>query len=134
MRYLCFIILCIYCIADRLLIYNTRNMAFKKGQSGNPLGRTPGSKNKKTVAKEHALKAKIEDVDGVLSSYLTGDGAAHSLADDFFSKDLSAKDRLNVAEKLMQYRFPKMQSTAVDLTAKNENAVTLEQKLAELAG
>lgn len=107
-------------------------MAYKKGQSGNPAGRKPGTKNKRTVAIEKGLHAKIEDVDNVLTPYLSGT-AQHTLADDFNSTELTPRDRLQIAERLMQYRFPKMQSTSVDLTAKTETVRTLEEKLSELA-
>lgn len=46
---------------------------------------------------------------------------------------LEPKDRLAVAEKLMQYVMPKMQSTAIDLNA-TDGKKTIEDTLAELAG
>jgi len=47
-------------------------------------------------------------------------------------QELEPKDRLVVAEKLMNYVMPKMQATAVDLKASNRDA-SLEERLAQLA-
>jgi hypothetical protein len=44
---------------------------------------------------------------------------------------IDAKDRLIIAEKLMQYTMPKMQSTSVDIST--EHKKTIEDRLAELA-
>lgn len=53
------------------------------------------------------------------------------MTSDFMALD--PKDRLLIAEKLMQYTMPKMQSTAVDITA-GDREKTIEERLAELAG
>jgi uncharacterized protein YeeX (DUF496 family) len=51
------------------------------------------------------------------------------------SKDFNAikdpRDRLAIAEKLMQYIMPRMQSTSVDITA--EAKKTIEDRLHELS-
>jgi hypothetical protein len=49
---------------------------------------------------------------------------------DFDSLD--PKDRLAIAEKLMQYVMPKIQSVAVDL-ANADAKITIESKLKELS-
>jgi len=108
-------------------------MPYKKGESGNPSGRKVGSKNKRTLAIERGLKAKIEDVDNVLSSYLSGEGSEHSLSEDFNSSELTPRDRLMIAEKLMTYRFPKMQSTAVDLTTTTDSSRSIAERLRVLS-
>lgn len=46
---------------------------------------------------------------------------------------LEPKDRLVIAERLMQYTLPKMQSTAVDISTTDKDK-TIEDRLAELAG
>lgn len=82
-------------------------------------GRKAGTPNKTTAF----TKSIINDL---LTSY-TESGL---MAKDF--KDLEPKDRLAIAEKLMQYSIPKMQSTAVDLNT-NDKATTIEEKLSKLA-
>lgn len=52
------------------------------------------------------------------------------MASDFATLD--PKDRLAIAEKLMQYVMPKMQSTSVDITAE-QNTKTIEDMLRDLA-
>ena len=46
--------------------------------------------------------------------------------------ELEPKDRLTIAEKLMQYVMPKMQSTSVDLNAAS-NTRTIEDMLSDLS-
>lgn len=54
-------------------------MAFVKGQSGNPVGRKPGTKNKRTLVGE-ALEARSEDVaKAVIAAALDGDMTAAKL-------------------------------------------------------
>ena len=53
------------------------------------------------------------------------------MTSDFMALD--PKDRLVIAERLMQYTMPKMQSTAIDLST-GDNEKTIEDRLAELAG
>lgn len=53
------------------------------------------------------------------------------MSDDFLA--LEPKDRLFIAEKLLQYTMPKMQATAIDLAA-GDREKTIEDRLAELAG
>ena len=64
---------------------------FQPGQSGNPAGRPPGSKNVLTKTIRKRLKAvidsQIEEMPGLLD-------------------DLPARDRLDVIVKLMKYVLP----------------------------
>jgi hypothetical protein len=54
-------------------------MAFVKGQSGNPVGRKPGTKNRRTLVGE-ALEARSEDVaKAVIAAALDGDMQAAKL-------------------------------------------------------
>ena len=53
------------------------------------------------------------------------------MTSDFMA--LEPKDRLVIAERLMQYTMPKMQATAIDLST-GDNEKTIEDRLAELAG
>lgn len=107
-------------------------MPFKKGQSGNPLGKPKGVKSKRTMIAEQDLKTGLDGIGKVVTAYVSGTGK-HSLAEDLNDGELTARDRLLIMEKYAQYAYPKMQSTSVDLTAKTETTVTLAEKLAELA-
>jgi hypothetical protein len=52
-------------------------MPFEKGQSGNPLGRTPGSRNKATIIAETLLQGEIEELTRVaIERAKAGDMAA----------------------------------------------------------
>ena len=53
------------------------------------------------------------------------------MTSDFMALD--PKDRLVIAERLMQYTMPKMQATAIDLST-GDREKTIEDRLAELAG
>ena len=53
------------------------------------------------------------------------------MTSDFMA--LHPKDRLVIAERLMQYTMPKMQATAIDLNT-GDREKTIEDRLAELAG
>jgi hypothetical protein len=52
------------------------------------------------------------------------------MSSDFLA--LEPKDRIVIAEKLMQYIMPKMQSTSVDFAEKSTR-ITIEQRLAQLS-
>ena len=83
-------------------------------------GRQKGVPNKATVLGKDAIVGLLADYSnsGLMSS-------------DFSALD--PKDRLAIAEKLMQYVMPKMQSTALDISS-GERKKTIEDTLAELAG
>lgn len=82
-------------------------------------GRVKGTPNKATVMSKTIINALLADYSnsGLMSK-------------DFLALD--SKDRLTIAEKLMQYVIPRMQSTSVDLAVANDKK-TLEETLATLA-
>ena len=81
-------------------------------------GRTKGTPNKVTADMRATIK-------GLLDEY-SGSG---KMSSDFLT--LNPKDRLMVAEKLMQYAIPKLQATTIDVS---ENAQkTIEDTLLELS-
>lgn len=82
-------------------------------------GRQKGSVNRVTAM----TKAVISDL---LSDYQD----SGLMGSDFLA--LEPKDRIQCAEKMMQYIMPKMQSTAVDFNNK-ATKITIEQQLRELA-
>lgn len=67
----------------------------------------------------------------VIVSLLSDYSNSGLMASDFMA--LEPKDRLVIAERLMQYTMPKMQATAIDLNT-GEKEKTIEDRLAELAG
>jgi hypothetical protein len=81
-------------------------------------GRTKGIPNKATTLGKEVIQQ-------MLSEYSN----SGLMSQDFMAID--AKDRLIIAEKLMQYTMPKMQSTSVDIST--EHKKTIEDRLAELA-
>lgn len=83
-------------------------------------GRKKGTPNKATTLGKEVIVTLLADYSE--SGLMTSDFMA-----------LDPKDRLLIAEKLMQYTMPKMQSTAVDITA-GDREKTIEERLAELAG
>lgn len=82
-------------------------------------GRKKGTPNKSTILGKEVLVS-------LLSDY----SASGLMTSDFMALD--PKDRLMIAERLMQYTMPKMQSTAVDLKSA-DNQKTIADRLAELA-
>lgn len=82
-------------------------------------GRKKGTPNKATTLGKEVIVTLLADYSE--SGLMTSDFMA-----------LDPKDRLLIAEKLMQYTLPKMQSTAVDITA-GDREKTIEERLAELA-
>jgi hypothetical protein len=67
----------------------------------------------------------------VIVSLIKNYAESGMMSEDFLSLD--PKDRLIIAERLMNYTMPKMQSTAVDL-AVGDKQRTIEDRLTELAG
>jgi len=82
-------------------------------------GRKKGTPNKSTVLGKEVIVSLLADYSD--SGLMTSDFMA-----------LDPKDRLVIAERLMQYTMPKMQSTAVDITT-GDREKTIEDRLAELA-
>lgn len=81
---------------------------FKKGKSGNPNGRPKGSKNKATTSVRVWLAQLIDD-------------NREQLAKDF--KNISAKDRLAMLDKFLQYLIPKQSTTGVDFNTLSDAQV-----------
>lgn len=82
-------------------------------------GRTKGVPNKTTAATKE-----------IITNVLTEYSNSGKMGQDFDSLD--PKDRLAIAEKLMQYVMPKIQSVAVNL-ANADTKITIETQLRELA-
>lgn len=82
-------------------------------------GRKKGTPNKSTMLGKEVIVSLLSDYSN--SGLLTSDFMA-----------LDSKDRLVIAERLMQYTMPKMQATAIDLST-SESEKTIEDRLAELA-
>ena len=83
-------------------------------------GRKKGTPNKSTMLGKEVIVSLLSDYSN--SGLMTSDFMA-----------LDPKDRLVIAERLMQYTTPKMQATAIDLTT-GDKEKTIEDRLAELAG
>lgn len=83
-------------------------------------GRKKGTPNKSTILGKEVIVSLLSDYSN--SGLMTSDFMA-----------LDPKDRLVIAERLMQYTMPKMQATAIDLTT-GDKEKTIEDRLAELAG
>lgn len=81
---------------------------FKKGKSGNPKGRPKGTKNKATTSVRMWLAQLIDD-------------NREQLAKDF--KNLSAKDRMTMLDKFLQYLIPKQSTTGVDFNTLSDAQV-----------
>lgn len=82
-------------------------------------GRKKGTPNKSTMLGKEVIVSLLSDYSN--SGLLTSDFMA-----------LDPKDRLVIAERLMQYTMPKMQATAIDFST-SESEKTIEDRLAELA-
>ena len=82
-------------------------------------GRAKGTPNKTTTATKE-----------IIANLLTKYSNTGQMSEDFNSLD--PKDRLAIAEKLMQYVMPKIQSVAVDL-ANSDSKITIETRLRELS-
>ncbi|MCM1142185.1 MAG: hypothetical protein NC453_26745 [Muribaculum sp.] len=82
-------------------------------------GRQKGTPNKSTLLGKAAIVELLADYNN-----------SGLMASDFATLD--PKDRLAIAEKLMQYVMPKMQSTSVDITTE-EKSKTIEDMLSDLA-
>lgn len=66
----------------------------------------------------------------LINSLLATYSESGQMNNDFL--ELEPKDRILIAEKLMQYVTPKMQSTALDLSISNQDT-TIENTLSTLA-
>lgn len=89
------------------------------------IGKKTGGRKKGTPNKSSVLGKEV--IVSLLSDY----SSSGLMTSDFMALD--PKDRLVIAEKLMQYTMPKMQATAIDLNT-GDKEKTIEDRLAELAG
>ena len=88
-------------------------------------------KRKKTGGRQKGTQNKVTTVTKEILSEMLGDYQESGLMTaDFLA--LEPKDRIQCAEKMMQYILPKMQSTSVDFNNK-ATKITIEQKLRELS-
>jgi GMP synthase PP-ATPase subunit len=88
------------------------------------------AKGKKTGGRQTGSKNRYSRLDKEIIADLLSEYAGSGLmATDF--AHLEAKDRLQIAERLMQYTMPRMQSTAVDLTL--QPPATIEDTLTSLS-
>lgn len=83
-------------------------------------GRKAGTPNKVTTMSKE-----------VIASLLTNYSESGLMIKDFAL--LEAKDRMTIAERLMQYVIPKMSSIDADVTSKSESEKNIEDKLKELS-
>lgn len=91
----------------------------EKGKRKKTGGRVKGTPNKLTALNRKAIE-------GVLADY----NRSGLFTQDFLS--LEPKDRITIAERLIQYTTPKMQSTTVDLAAEKTEC-TIDIMLRKLA-
>lgn len=91
----------------------------EKGKRVKTGGRVKGTPNKITALNRKAIEK-------VLADY----NESGLFTQDFLS--LEPKDRIAIAEKLIQYTTPKMQSTTVDLVTENTEC-TIDIMLRKLA-
>ena len=88
-------------------------------------------KRTKTGGRQKGTQNKVTTVTKEILSDMLGDYQESGLMTaDFLA--LEPKDRIQCAEKMMQYILPKMQSTSVDFNNK-ATKITIEQKLRELS-
>ena len=89
------------------------------------IGKKTGGRKKGTPNKSSVLGKEV--IVSLLSDY----SSSGLMTSDFMALD--PKDRLVIAERLMQYTMPKMQATAIDLNT-GDKEKTIEDRLSELAG
>jgi hypothetical protein len=83
-----------------------------------------GGRQKGTPNKTTGITKKV--ISGLLERYSENG----KMDEDFMA--LKPRERIAIAEKLMQYVLPKMQSTSVDMSI-NEDKKTIDETLRELA-
>lgn len=91
----------------------------------------PKKKREKTGGRIKGTPNKVTSLSkSVISNLLDDYQDSGLMSKDFLA--LEPKDRMMIAEKLMQYVLPRMQTTQVDINTK-ETKITIEQKLRERA-
>lgn len=88
--------------------------SFKKGQSGNPLGRPRGANNKTTTEMKRWIMQLLDDNREQMQQDL---------------QNLEPKDRLMFLEKLMRYVVPPMSSTSEDAAKRISSAMLYLQEI-----
>lgn len=92
---------------------------------------TPTKKREKTGGRVKGTPNKVTSMSkSVISNMLAEYQESGLMGKDFLA--LEPKDRMTIAEKMMQYVLPKMQTTSVDISTQ-ETKITIEQKLREAA-
>ena len=86
-------------------------MPYKKGESGNPNGRTKGASNKSSARVKEAFQSLVEQ-------------NLEQMEEDLYS--LKPKERLDVLMGLASYIMPKMKSIEVEATLQSD---TTQQEL-----
>lgn len=81
-------------------------------------GRQKGTPNKASAVVRGAIAQMLDD-------YFTSETFANDIA------QLEPKDRVSAMEKFAAYVSPKLQTTTLDMTVENKNAI--EDRLAELS-
>ncbi len=101
-------------------------MPFKPGQSDNPAGRPKGAKNKRT----HEIEAILEsyEYDPIESLILFATNAREKLRLD---QDVSPELRFQAAKEICQYTQPKLRSTDLNVTVRDD---PVEKMMDEIAG
>lgn len=89
------------------------------------VGKKTGGRKKGTPNKATTLGKEV--IVSLLSDY----AESGLMSKDFMA--IEPKDRLVIAERLMQYTMPKMQSTAVDIST-GDKEKTIDDRLVALAG
>lgn len=89
------------------------------------VGKKTGGRKKGTPNKATTLGKEV--IVSLLSDY----AESGLMSKDFMA--IEPKDRLVIAERLMQYTMPKMQRTAVDISTADKEK-TIDDRLAALAG
>lgn len=88
-------------------------------------------KGKKTGGRQVGSVNKVTAISKDIIAELLSEYKSSGLMDSDF-RSIDPKDRLQIAEKLMNYIMPKVQSVAIDLN-QNEQKKTIEDELAELS-
>ncbi len=101
-------------------------MPFKPGQSGNPAGRPKGAKNKRTREVEAILER--YGFDPIESLILFATNAREKLGLD---QDVSPELRFQAAKEICQYTQPKLRSTDLNVTVRDD---PVQKMMDEIAG